>query len=70
MLDWTKEELKNVNSKTRKLITMSRSLHLRGNVGRQYLEKKEGRRGLISSEECVNVEVQQTLNKYLCESEE
>ena len=46
---------------------MSGSLHPRGNVGRIYHARKEGGRGLISCEECVNVEVQ---DKYLSESEE
>ena len=69
VLDWTKEELKSIDIKTRKLMTMNGSLHPRGNVGRLYLARKEGVRGLISCEECVNVEVQ-SLDKYLSESEE
>ena len=48
---------------------MNGSLHPRGNVGRLYLARKEGGRGLISCEECVNVEVQ-SLDMYLSESEE
>ena len=48
VLDWTKEELKSMGIKTRKLMTMNGSLHLRGNVGRLYLARKEGGRGLIS----------------------
>ena len=66
VLDWTKEELKSIDIKTRKLMTMNGSLHPRGNVGRLYLARKEGGRGLISCEECVNVEVQ-NLDKYLSE---
>ena len=70
VLDWTKEELKSIDIKTRKLMTMNGSLHPRGNVGRLYLARKEGGRGLIScEEECVNLEVQ-NLDKYLSESEE
>ena len=69
MLDWTKEELKSIDIKTRKLMTMNGSLHPRENVGRLYLARKEGERGLISCEECVNVEVQ-NLDKYLSESKE
>ena len=68
VLDWTKEELKSIDIKTRKLMTMNGSLHPRGNVGRLYLARKEGGKGLISCEECVNVEVQ-NLGKYLSESE-
>ena len=56
-LAWTKEELKSIDIKTRKLMTMNGSLHPRGNVGRLHLARKEGGRGLISCEECVNVEV-------------
>ena len=48
---------------------MNGSLHSRGNVGTFYLERKEGGRGLINCEKCVNVEVQ-SLDKYLKESKE
>ena len=50
-------------------MTINGSLHPRGNVGRLYLAKKEGGRGVVSCEECVNVE-EQNLDKYLIESEE
>ena len=50
-------------------MTINGSLHPRGNVGRLYLERKGGGRGLTSCEECVNVEVQ-SLDKYLSESKE
>ena len=62
-----KEELKSIDIETRKLMTMSWSLHLKGNIRRLYLANREGGRGLISCEECVNVEVQ-SLDKYLSES--
>ena len=68
VLDWTREELKTIDIMTRKLMTMNGSLYSRGNVGRFYLERKGGR-GLISWEECVNVEVQ-SLGLYLSESKE
>ena len=51
-----KEELKTIYIETRNLMTMNGSLHSRGNAGRFYLERKQGGRGLISCEECVNVE--------------
>ena len=69
VLIWTKEAMRSIDIKTRKLMIMNGSLHLRGNVGRFYLAKKEGGRGLISFEECVNMEVQ-SLDKDLSESEE
>ena len=46
VLDWTKEELKSIEIKTRKLMTMNGSLQPRGNVGRFYIARKEGGRGL------------------------
>ena len=61
--------MKSIDIKTRKLMTMNGSLHPRENVGRLYLARKEGGRGLISCEERVNVEVQ-SLDMYLSESEE
>ena len=57
VLNWTKEELKSIDIKTRKLMTMNGSLHWRRNVGRLYLARKEGGRELVSCEECVSVEV-------------
>ena len=68
-LDWTKEELKSIDIKARKLMTMNGSLHPKGNVGRLYLTGKEGGGEPISCEECLNVEVQ-NLDKHLSESEE
>ena len=62
MLDWKKEQLKSIDIRTRKLMTMNGSLHPRGNVGK-------GGIGFISCEECVNVEVQD-LDKYLSNNEE
>ena len=57
-LDWTKEELESVGINTRQLLTMNGSLHPRRNLSRLYLARKEGGGGLISCEECLNVEVQ------------
>ena len=44
VLDWTKEELKSLVMRTRKLMTINGSLNPRENVGRLYLARKEGRR--------------------------
>ena len=42
VLDWRKEELKSIDIKTRKLMTMNDNLHPRGKVGRLYYARKEG----------------------------
>ena len=67
VLDRIQEELKSIDIKTGKQMIMNGSLHLRGSVSRLYLTRKEGGTGLMSCEECVNVEVQ-SLDKYLSES--
>ena len=43
VLDWTKEEVKTTDIRTRKLMTMNGSLHSRGYVGRFYFERKGGK---------------------------
>ena len=44
VLGWMKEELKNIDIKTRKLMTMNGSLHPRENVGRLYFARNKLRR--------------------------
>ena len=56
ILDWTKEELENMDRKTRKLMTINRALHPRANVARLYLPRSEGGRGLKSVEETIRTE--------------
>ena len=69
VLDWTKQELRDMDIRTRKIMTMNGNLHPRGNVSRLYLPRKEGGRGLISCEECVENETR-NLIKYIRESSE
>ena len=69
ILDWTVGELRDLDIKTRKMMTMNGCLHPRGNVARLYLPRKEGGRGLISCEECVNLETK-SLSIYIKKSEE
>ena len=54
--DWTQDELKCIDRKTRKLITINRALHPRANASRLYLPRNEGGRGLRSVEETVRTE--------------
>ena len=56
IVDWRKAELQQMDRKTRKLLTIYRSMHLQGDVDRTYLKRKKGGRGLISVEECVMLE--------------
>ena len=52
MLDWTKEESKSIDIKTRKLMPINGSLPPRANAGTLYLARKEEGRQIITFEEC------------------
>ena len=43
-LKWTREEFKQMNKRTRKLMTMHKALHPSDYVDRLYVSRKEGRR--------------------------
>ena len=65
---WRKSELQAIDGKTRKLFTIYGALHPKSDVGRLYIPRKEGRRGLISIEDCV--ELIRGMEVYVHESEE
>ena len=69
IVDWTMEEVANMDRRTRKILAMNGCLHTRSNVARLYLPRKEGGRGLIDIEECVRRESKSLLG-YLRESTE
>ena len=56
VLDWTKDDLRQMDPKTRKMLTLCGAFHKRASFGRLYLKRKEGGRGLISVEDCVRQE--------------
>ena len=55
-MDWTKEELQEMDRKTRKLLTINRALQPQADVDRLYLKRSEGGRGMIGVEDCVTIE--------------
>ena len=57
-LKWTREELKQMDQRTRKLMTMPKALHPRDDVDRLYVSRKEGGRGLASIEDTVDASIQ------------
>ena len=69
IISWTKMELEELDRRTRKLMTMYGAHHPKANVDRLYLQRCEGRRGLLGLEDCVQVEVH-SLEKYLSTSKE
>ncbi len=69
VLDWSARDLKEMDVKTRKLLTVNGAFHMRSNVGRLYMKRKVGGRGLISVEECVRAE-EAGLREYVMDSDE
>ena len=54
-VSWRKREL--IDRKTRNLFTIYGGLHPKSDVDRLYIPRKEGGRGLISVENCVELEI-------------
>ena len=56
-VSWRKSELQAIDRKTRKLFTIYGALYPKSDVDRLYIPRKEGRRGLISIEDCVELAI-------------
>ena len=63
-LEWTKEELKQMEQRTRKLMTMIKTLHPWNDVKTQYVSGREGGRRLVSIEDSVDASIQR-LEDYI-----
>ena len=68
VLEWRLDELKELDRKTRTLLKMHR-LHLKSDVVRLYVRRKEGGRGLVSCESKIASE-ENNLGWYLKNSNE
>ena len=51
IIEWTKEEVKEMDRKKGKIVTMYGGLHPRSKVKRLYLLRSEGGKGLVSIED-------------------
>ena len=56
-LKWKRDELKQMDQRTRKLMTMHKALHPRDDVDRLYVSRKEGGRGLAGIEDSVDASI-------------
>ena len=74
ILSWSKEELKQIDVKTRKMLTLSGSFHLNSDVDRLYCHRSEGGRGLNSVDDTyisrivslnLHLDQMEQKNKYL-----
>ena len=82
LLDWTIDEIDNIDKKTRKILTMTGNFHKNSDIDKFYMPRKLGGRGIkeiMTAYECRIVSAKQHLtqnkknNKYLnkvIESEE
>ena len=69
ILKWNKNELQEIDRKTRKVMTINKELHPRSDVARIYISRKKGKRSLISCENCVRG-VKNNLSWYIKSSRE
>ena len=68
-ISWKKCELQAIDRKTRKLYTIYGGLHPKSNVDKLYTPRKDGGRGLIAIEDCVELAVR-GLDEYVHGSDE
>ena len=69
VLNWPVAEVKELDRKTRKQLTMHGAHHPKANTDRLYMKRESGGRGLISVEDCIEIE-SNSLLEYLSESQE
>ena len=62
-MKWTREELKQMDQRTRKLMTMHKTSHPRDDVNRLYVSRKEIRRGPTSIENSVDATIKRLEGK-------
>ena len=53
-LKWTRDKLKKMDQRARKLMTMHKAIHPRDDVYRLYVPRRQGERGLASIEDTVS----------------
>ena len=63
-LKWTREELKQMDQRTRKLMTIHSALHPRDDIDRLYVSRKVVGRGLASIKDSIDALIQQ-LKDYI-----
>ena len=67
IINWIKDELKNIDIRTRKMLRYNGAYHPQGDVDRLYVSREKGGRGLQSIEEVVKRE-ENALTTYFSEN--
>jgi len=57
IINWRNEEIKKIDSKTIKMLTMYKMHHPKADIDRLYEESKEGGRGLVQVEAVYKAEI-------------
>jgi hypothetical protein len=56
-IHWRLEEIKKIDSETRKMLTVYKMRHLKADIDRLYVKRKEGRRGLLQIEATYEADI-------------
>ena len=57
IINWRLEEIKQIDRKTRKMLTMYKMHHQKADLDRLYVKRKEGGRGLVQVEAACKAEI-------------
>jgi hypothetical protein len=57
IINWKLEEIKQIDRKTRKMLTMYKMYHPKADIDRLYVKRKEGGRGLVQIEVAYKTEI-------------
>jgi len=57
IIEWRTEEIKNIDRKTIKMLTMYKTHHPKADIDRLYVKRKEGGRGLVQIEAAYKAEI-------------
>jgi hypothetical protein len=57
IINWRLEEIKQIDRKTRKMLTMYKMHHPKAGIDRLYIKRKEGGRGLVQVEAAYKTEI-------------
>jgi hypothetical protein len=64
IINWRLEEIKQIDRKTRKILTMCKMYHPKADTERLYIKRKEEGRGLVQVEAAYKTEII-TITEYL-----
>jgi len=57
IINWSTEEIKKIDTKTRNMQTMYKMHHPKSDIDRLYVKRKEGGRGLVQIEAAYKAEI-------------